>query len=91
MVVKFLNVSSELTSKKDPERKFHIVSTIRKAGVRDNVKGTLVCDQTFISPEQYKLFKDCETGDPIEFVYEDYGRYRELVDINFADDSDIDL
>lgn len=85
MVYKFLNLTDELTSKKNPEQKFCIVSLIRKRGSRDNVRGALVCDQLFVSPEQAKLFKDCETGDGVELIYEDYGRYRDLVDVNLVD------
>ena len=85
MIYKFLNITDELTSKKNPEQHFHIVSVLRKAGPRDNVRGTVVCDQIFISPEQKKLFKDCESGDGIELLYEDYGRYRDLVDVSLVD------
>ena len=85
MVYKFLNITDELTSKKNPDTHFHIVSVLRKAGPRDNVTGTVVCDQIFIAPEQRKLFKDLVSGDAIELVYEDYGRYRDLVDVNMAD------
>lgn len=91
MVYKFLNVTDELTSKKNPDSKFHIVSVLRKAGSRDNVRGTVVCDQLFISPDKLKLFSGCSSGDDIELVYEDYGRYRELVDVNFANDPAIEI
>ena len=85
MTYKFLNITEELTSKKNPDQHFHIVSVLRKAGPRDNVRGSVVCDQIFISPEQRKLFKDIDSGDGIELVYEDYGRYRDLVDVNIVD------
>lgn len=85
MVYKFLNITEQLTSKKNPDQHFHIVSVLRKAGPRDNVTGSVVCDQIFISPDQKKLFKDLDSGDAIELVYEDYGRYRDLVDVNISD------
>lgn len=85
MIYKFLNVTAELTSKKNPEQKFHIVSLLRKSGRRDNVRGSVVCDQLFISPDQLNLFKDCESGDGVELIYEDYGRFRDLVDVNLVD------
>lgn len=81
MTYKFLNITEELKSRKNPEQHFHIVSVLRKAGRRDNVRGKLVCDQIFISPEQAVLFKDFDSEDGIELVYEDYGRYRDLVDV----------
>lgn len=85
MTYKFLNITEELTSKKNPDQHFHIVSVLRKAGPRDRVTGSVVCDQIFISPDQRYLFKDCDSGDGIELVYEDYGRYRDLVGVDLVD------
>lgn len=86
MTYKFLNITNNLVSKKNPDSTFHIVSLLRKAGSRDNLRsGKVVCDQIFVNPEQAHLFSDCDTGDGVELIYEDYGRYRELVDVNLVD------
>ena len=85
MTVQYLSKTGKLTSKKNGNE-FIIVHTIRRASARDNVVGSLVCNQIFVSPSDEHLFDKCVSGQFYDLVYDTDGRFTFLKEVNETSD-----